>query len=194
MKSALLVIDAQKIYTSPDSEMKCEDSSATIGRINKLIKKFETLGIPIFYVRHIHKKNGSDTGRLFDYTGEKPDSFNFKEGTDEVKYDENLILVDKRKEIKKNRYNAFTNTSLNKSLSELKIKRVIICGFMTNFCCESTVRGAHDLDYYVDFIVDATGTPGTETINEKKMRKIVGELLSEGFANVYKTNEYLKSI
>jgi len=194
MKTALLVIDAQKIYTDPDSEMNCKDSTATIKRINKLIKKIDKSGIAIFYVRHIHKRNGSDLGRLFDYTGEKPESFNFKEGSEEVKYDENLLLADKRKEIIKNRYNAFTNTNLNKMLKKLKIKKVVICGFMTNFCCESTARGAHDLDYYVDFVVDATGTPGTDSISENKIRRIVSELLSEGFACVYKTNEYLKII
>ena len=63
---------------------------------------------------------------------------------------------------------------------------------MTNFCCESTARDALDLDYYVDFVVDATGTPGTDNYDEEEIRIIVGELLSAGFANVYSTKNYLK--
>ena len=62
---------------------------------------------------------------------------------------------------------------------------------MTNFCCESTARDAHDRDYFVDFIIDATGTPGTDNFNERKIRKIVSELLSSGFARIKTTKEYL---
>jgi len=40
---------------------------------------------------------------------------------------------------------------------------------------------------------DATGTPGTETINENEMRRIVGELLSAGFARVYETESYIQA-
>ena len=39
---------------------------------------------------------------------------------------------------------------------------------MTNFCCESTARYAHDVDFHVDFISDATGTPGTDNLSEAR--------------------------
>ena len=45
---------------------------------------------------------------------------------------------------------------------------------------------------FVDFVVDATGTPGTENMDEKTVRKIVGELLESGFARVVTTKKYLK--
>lgn len=190
MNTALLVIDVQKIYTDPESEMKCQDSHGTVSRINKLIEKFNREGHPIFYVRHIHKKDGSDLGRMFDASGEVEDP-NFIDNTDEVEYDKDLIRVNNAIEIIKNRYNAFANTKLHEQLKRLNIEKISICGFMTNFCCESTTRSAHDLDYYVDFILDATGTPGTENINESKMRDIIGELLDGYFARVFTTEEYL---
>jgi acyl-coenzyme A synthetase/AMP-(fatty) acid ligase len=62
---------------------------------------------------------------------------------------------------------------------------------MTNFCCDSTARGAHDRDLFVDFITDETGTPGTEELDEKEIRKIVGELLGAGYARVHTTRKYL---
>ena len=192
MSKALLVVDAQKIYTHSDSEMYCEDSESTIKRINSLIEKFQQDMSPIIYIRHIHKSDGSDLGRMFDYTGEPEEDFNFKEGTEEVEYDENLIKPNQYVEIIKNRYSAFEGTDLNKILKKAKADTVVICGFMTNFCCESTTREAHDKDYYVDFIVDATGTPGTDNMDEKKIRKIVAELLESGFARIASTKEYLK--
>lgn len=74
----------------------------------------------------------------------------------------------------------------------MNVDRVVVCGFMTNFCCDSTTRDAHDLDYFVDFIVDATGTPGTADLDQAKIRKVVTRLLAEGYAEVFSTKDYLK--
>lgn len=193
MKTALLVIDAQKIYTDPKSEMFCKDAKATVKRINKLIEKFQKNNLPIIFVRHIHKADGTDIGRMFDYLGEAEEEFNFKDGTEEIKFDENLKRPSDAIEIVKNRYSAFVGTDLEKKLKKLGVESLAICGFMTNLCCESTARDAHDRDYFVDFVLDATGTPGTENIDEKKIRSIVGELLVQGFARVMSTEEYIKT-
>jgi nicotinamidase-related amidase len=141
-KPVLLVIDAQKIYTEKDGALACKDASKTLENINKLVGRFAEKGLPVIYVRHQHKKDGSDTGRLFDYKaeGEGDAEFNFVEGSDEVQYAPKLKLLERRREIIKNRYSAFANTKLNQILTKIKATRVVICGFMTNFCCESTAR------------------------------------------------------
>jgi nicotinamidase-related amidase len=102
---ALLVIDAQKIYTEKDGALACKDASRTLAKINKLISRFADMRLPIIYIRHQHKKDGSDTGRLFDYEaeGEGEEEFNFVEGTDEVQYAPKLELAEQRHEIVKNR-------------------------------------------------------------------------------------------
>lgn len=192
MSTALLVIDAQKIYTRPDSEMYCPDAKGTIRRINELIEASQQRREPIVFVRHVHKADGSDLGRLFDFSGEAAEEFNFVEGSEEVEYTDDLVRPAAVIEVVKNRYSAFAGTKLDQQLRKLGVDRVTICGFMTNFCCESTARWAHDLDYYVDFIVDATGSPGTDNMDEKEIRKVVGELLGAGFAVVSKTAAYLK--
>lgn len=191
MKKALIVLDVQKIYTDEDSDFYCEGSEITVNNINKLIQKTTEKGDSIYLIKHIHKEDGSDLGRLFDFTGEAEEDFDFKEGTLEVEYDQNLIIPENKKEIIKNRYSAFTKTNLENILKENEIQRVIICGFMTNFCCESTARDALDRDFYVDFVIDATGTPGTENYDQDKIREFVSELLAEGFARVMTTEELL---
>lgn len=191
MKSALLVIDAQKIYTNENSELYCKDSVNTIKKINRLIKHFQKNQQPIFLIKHIHKIDGSDLGRMFDFTGKPEENFNFKENSVEVEYDNKLNKPKESFEIIKTRYSAFIGTNLEEKLKELGVDTLVICGFMTNFCCESTARDAHDRDYFVDFIIDATGTPGTDNFNERKIRKIVSELLSSGFARIKTTKEYL---
>lgn len=191
MKKALLVIDAQKVYTNPESEMFCPDSAKTVKRINQLIQHFEMKKLPIIYIQHVHKFDGSDLGRMFDYAG-PADDFNFKEGTAEVEFDSNLKISKGIPIIRKNRYSAFIGTNLLNLLKKLNIDTVVISGFMTNFCCESTARSAHDLDLFVDFIADATGAPPLSKLSERKIREVVSEMLAAGYAQVYQTDEYIK--
>lgn len=157
MSTALLVLDVQNIYSDPNSEYHCKGFATTIEKINRLVEYAESHQFPVFLVRHIHKADGSDTGRLFDFEGEPVDEFDFKEGTPSVEYEARLRRPPGAVEIVKNRYSAFVGTSLDRQLRQMGVEKVIICGFMTNFCCESTARHALDLDYYVDFVVDATG-------------------------------------
>lgn len=190
-KRALLVIDAQRIYTDKASEMYCSDAKNTVNRINELIDVFERAADLIVFVRHEHKEDGSDLGRMFDFLGEPEEDFNFKRGSDEVKFDPALKGTH-QPEVIKNRYSAFVGTNLDEILSNQGIDTVVICGFMTNFCCDSTARDAHDRGYWVQFITDATGTPGTDNYDEKQLRKIVSELLSSGYAQVVTTKRFLK--
>jgi nicotinamidase-related amidase len=192
-KRALLVLDVQNIYTNTESELYCEDSSETVKRINKVIDTFETNGSLIIYVRHVHKEDGSDLGRMFDFAGPEED-FNFKGNLDEVNYDSNLKIVGGAKQIIKNRYSSFVGTDLEKILKSNNIETVVIVGFMTNFCCESTARDAHDKDYFVDFIADATGAPAlSDELEENKIRSIVSEFLENGFAIIHSTKEYVNN-
>ena len=64
---------------------------------------------------------------------------------------------------------------------------------MTNFCCESTARSAHDRDFFVDFVWDATGTPGVENISTEDLIKTTRENLAAGFANVISTEDVVLS-
>ena len=189
MKSALLVIDVQKIYTDSESELFCENADETVSKINSLIENSKDS--EVIYVKHVHKKDGTDLGRMYDYYEEEAEEFDFIEDTADVEFDNNLKMLNNSKQITKTRYSSFQGTDLDSYLKGKKIDKVIVCGFMTKFCCESTEREAHDKDYYVDFIIDATGTPGTENYDQVKIREMVGELLDEGFARVMPIEDYL---
>jgi ureidoacrylate peracid hydrolase len=128
---------------------------------------------------------------MYDFTG-KIKKIGFIKGSPEVEYIDNLIIIKGVPEIIKNRYNAFFNTNLADLLNKLKINQVVIVGFMTNFCCESTARDAHDRDYYVDFIIDATGTPDLGKLNQEQIKLASAQTLSAGYAHVLKTKEFLK--
>jgi ureidoacrylate peracid hydrolase len=186
---ALLVIDVQKIYTEPGSELFCPDSEKTVERINQLIQVFSRARNPIFFIRHMHARDGSDLGRMFDFAG-PAEGFNFKEGSQQVKYSPSLKRPRGAAEIIKHRYSAFQGTDLHKQLRELKVTRVAICGFMTNFCCDTTARAAHDRDYFVNFVTDATGCPDLPGMPQDEIRRVVSTLLGAGFATVVSTSDY----
>lgn len=187
---ALLVIDAQNVYTSPDSELHCQGANKTIARVNAVIADAQQRRDLIVVIRHVHRQDGSDLGRMFDFLGEAEPDFNFKEGTNEVELDPALDAPKNAIQMTKNRYSAFVGTPLHETLKSKKTDSVTICGFMTNFCCEATARQAHDLDYYVDFITDATGTPGTEKQTQSELRTRVADTLQAGYARCWTTKRW----
>ena len=188
---ALLVIDVQKVYSLNHSRLKVNHVESVVENINKIIRYFENKNLPIIYIRHLHNPDGSDAGRMFDFSG-KTRKIGFKKGSLEAEYIDDLIIIKGAPEIIKNRYNSFFNTDLADLLNKLKVNQVVIVGFMTNFCCESAARDAHDRDYYVDFIIDATGTPDLVKIGQEQIKLASAQTLSAGYANVLKTEEFLK--
>jgi len=74
----------------------------------------------------------------------------------------------------------FNNTDLEKMVKEANIKNIVIGGFLTNFCVESTARTAYDKGYRVTVIKDATAASSTEEQNyvEEKILPLLGQALS----------------
>ena len=74
----------------------------------------------------------------------------------------------------------FNNTDLETLLQENKIKNVVIGGFLTNFCVESTARTAYDKGYGVTIMKDATAANSEEEQNhsEEKIFPLLGQTLS----------------
>lgn len=188
MKSALLVIDVQNIYCMEDSDYYCDNWEAVVANINRLIAVFESQGLPIYVIKHQHKKDGSDAGRMFDFTGEDGD-LEFVEGTEQAEFCEKLKHTENERVVIKTRYDAFANTDLDDMLKKDGVEKIVVTGFMTNFCCESTIRTAHSKDYYIDFISDATSTPGTDQFGPEQTIASSIATIESGFACVLTTEE-----
>ncbi len=194
MTQALLVIDAQQVYTTPGSPLYVQGWEKAVEKINSLVRAFEDQGLPIFYVRHTHKADGSDWGRMFDFAGLPPEP-GFLEGTPFIKDAPGLLVSSSGISIYKHRYSAFMGTVLQELLEARGVNRIVITGFMTNFCCETTARHGHDLDYYVDFVMDATGCPDLgPTVTQEQIKQTVGASLGAGFARVMETKDFLGAL
>ena len=80
----------------------------------------------------------------------------------------------------------FNNTNLEALLKKGGIKNVVIGGFLTNFCVESTARSAYDKGYRVTIVKDATAANSEEEQNhsEQKIFPLLGQTLTvEQFIN-----------
>ncbi|NJO33876.1 MAG: cysteine hydrolase [Rhodospirillales bacterium] len=193
MPSALLLIDVQKIYTMPGSALFVEHHEAAIANMNRLIAVSVAASDLIIYVRHEHKVDGSDAGRMFDYLG-TPGPLGFVENTSTVEFDPGLNIVSPAIHMKKQRYSCLTGTGLTEILRENGVNTVIVAGFMTNYCCETTARHAHDEDFYVDFMMDATGCPDLSSeVTQEKIKTVVAQSLQQGFARVHTTDDFLEN-
>ena len=68
-------------------------------------------------------------------------------------------LVDGELILRKEVYDAFHESSLHNRLQEWGVDTVVISGWDTNICCDSTARAAFFRDYRVIFLSDGTATP-----------------------------------
>lgn len=60
--------------------------------------------------------------------------------------------------IEKNLPGSFTGTELESWLRQKGIDTVVISGYMTHMCCDTTARQAVHRGFNVEFMSDATGT------------------------------------
>lgn len=74
----------------------------------------------------------------------------------------------------------FNNSNLEKILKAHNIKNVIVAGFLTNVCVESTARTAYDKGYCVTVVKDATCALSSEEqiFTENKIFPLLGGSLT----------------
>jgi nicotinamidase-related amidase len=192
---ALLVIDVQREYFDEDGPAYVEHARDIVGNVNRLIDLFRVKGLPIVFVRHQHRADGSDAGRMGDFSApDEEDSF--VEGTPRVEFIPELHVEPGDVVVTKRRYSAFLGTDLEAVLHTARTRAVVICGLMTSFCCETTARDAHGRDYEVLFAADAVEGPdledadGREVPHDAVLASTV-TALGAGFAEIVSTGEII---
>jgi nicotinamidase-related amidase len=148
-KSALLVIDMQEHFAAL--------TDIIVDRVLSLLDACHFSGVHVFFTRHGHRNPAEDGGLLVEWWGEA-----IQYGAPDWEIVSILCPQDQDTIIDKNRYSAFYQTNLDAILRERGIEDVIICGILTNCCCETTARDAFMRDYRVFFLSDATAAVAEE--------------------------------
>jgi nicotinamidase-related amidase len=73
--------------------------------------------------------------------------------------------------VAKNTYDAFIDTNLDAVLQDARVERVLVCGVMTDVCCDTTARSAFCRGYETWFISDGCWTDTTEQ-HERALKSI----------------------
>lgn len=133
--TALLVIDVQHglfVSSPPPAE-----ATEVIERINTLTARARAHAVPVIFIRHEQSSDGL-------IPGSAPHAL-----------DARLHVTSGDLQIDKTTPDAFLRTPLGDKLDALKIKHLVICGYSTEFCVDSTVRRAAGLGYDVTLVADA---------------------------------------
>lgn len=179
-KAALLVIDMQNFFLSPDSPTYTCGGAAVLPNVRKLVKAFRKAGRPVVFTRHVHHPGRLDAG-IMEWWWDGM----CLEGTPESEIHPGLAPRSGEKVVLKHRYSAFYNTDLETVLRCLGAKQLVVTGVMTNLCCESTARDAYFRDFEVFFPADATATVSEEMHTASLLN------LAFGFALVTSTGRLL---
>lgn len=92
------------------------------------------------------------------------------------------------KTIFKNTYDAFINTDMAEKLKAIEAERVVVCGVMTNFCCDTSARSAFNRGFETWLVDDACGSAN----REQHQAGLKGFGL--GFGDVLTTKEVMKRL
>lgn len=153
-KSVLLVIDMQNDFLLEGALIEVPQAREILPRIEELIRICRETGVPVIYTVHMHHPdlvlNPLELKMWPDL-----EKGGLRQGSKEAQICEEIAPLPGEIIIKKRRFSAFYNTELDTVLRNIRgpnvVDTVIICGVVTNICCESTARDAFFRDYKVVF-------------------------------------------
>jgi len=137
--SALVMIDCQNTYR--EGVMTLVGVEEALAEAAKLLGRARDSGARIFHIAH-----DSGPGSPYDYSapiGQIADPVAPRPG-------EPVII--------KGKPNAFVGTDLHDQLQAAGCQNLILAGFMTHMCVNSTARGAFSLGYRTTVVGNATAT------------------------------------
>ncbi|MCP4596123.1 cysteine hydrolase family protein [Neptuniibacter sp.] len=137
--SALIIIDAQNTYC--EGVMKLDGVEVALEECKKLLDRFREAGRPIFHIQH-------DAGPGTPYDVSAPIG----------QIADIVSPIDGETVITKNFPNSFTQTELDSLLKDEGVSNLILAGFMSHMCVNSTARGAFSLGYNPTVVASATAT------------------------------------
>jgi nicotinamidase-related amidase len=138
-ESTLILIDCQNTYTR--GVMELEGVQKALDEAAALLDRARSAGIPIIHVQH-----DDGPGSLYDIDGESGAIVSRV-----APHNGEPVVV-------KNYPNSFVQTDLDEVLKTANASNLVLAGFMTHMCVNSTARGAFNLRYSPTVVASATAT------------------------------------
>lgn len=170
---ALILVDAQNTYRS--GVMALTGIEPALDECASLLARARALKIPVIHIQH-----DAGPGSPYDIRAE------IGAIADKVAPIEGEAVV------VKNYPNSFVGTDLDARLKAVGATKLVIAGFMTHMCINSTSRGAFNLGYAVTVPASATATRplpaiGGGTLTAESVQAVALAALGDLFAVVVPT-------
>ena len=146
--SALIMVDCQNTYRR--GVMQLTNVEPAIIEAQKLLQMARDLKVPVIHIQH-----DAGVGTPYDVTAE----IGAISAEVAPKSGEAVVL--------KNYPNSFWHTNLEAQLKALGIEDVVLAGFMTHVCINSTARGAFNLGFKPTVVASACATRSLVGANGK---------------------------
>jgi nicotinamidase-related amidase len=180
-KRALLVIDVQNEYftgklpiTYPADSLKNVLSAMDASRAH---------GVPVVAIQH---------------ASPQLDSAVFRKDSKEWELHPEVAARPHDVLIHKSLPGSFTGTELETWLREHVVNTVVIAGYMTQMCCDTTARQAMHLGFGVEFLADATGTLAIKNdagaVADEELHRAILVTQQMRFSRVLKTSDWIKEL
>ncbi|CAB3666691.1 cysteine hydrolase [Achromobacter marplatensis] len=138
MTTALIVIDVQRALF--ESSPPPADAADVLARINDLTGRARDAGVPVIYVQH-----------------ESPGTA-MAHGQPGWELDTRLVPSPADARVRKTTPDSFQGTTLGQTLAASGVTELVVCGYATEFCVDTTVRRAAGLGLPVTLAADAHTT------------------------------------
>ena len=139
-KTALLVIDAEQEYFAPIGKVVLPGGPLAVERIQDLLAWARARGVPVVHVVHESRR---------------PKPTTFAPGSPALAIHPEAQPAAGEPVLTKHLPGSFTGTDLERWLRERGVERLIVSGFMTQMCVDTTARQAAHLGFAVTVLADA---------------------------------------
>lgn len=180
-KRALLVIDVQNEYFT--GKLPVCYPADTLPNVLAAIDAAKEAGIPVVIVQHTMTSPGASA---------------FVKGSDGWELHDAVKGIEVDHYVEKNLPSSFVGTDLQAWLDGNGIDTVVISGYMTQFCCDTTAKYAMHLGYNVEFLSDATATLGFENeagrVSAEELHRAILVQQAARFSHVLPTEAWIANI
>jgi nicotinamidase-related amidase len=141
-RAAILMIDVQREYFAEGGPLRIPDGPLVLAKLRQLVDAAREAHVPVVHMRHEEAPGAP----VF-----APDGPLVETMPDVAPRGLEPVIV-------KHAPGSFTNTELAASLEQFAVRRLVIAGFMTHMCCDTTARQAAERGLDVIFLTDGTAT------------------------------------
>ncbi len=160
-RSALVVIDMQRVFCAPGALLEVPMARAIVPAINRMADALRSLGGTIAWVRSSFPPSDRDWTVMFEAVNppERGAAIRaaLQPGAEGWHFWDGIVPASEDLVLEKDRFSAFFPgaCALPELLRQRGIDTVLIAGTMTNVCCESSARDAMMDNFQVVMLADA---------------------------------------